>query len=50
MNIQLDLSKTIINNNWNNSHPIHLIVCCSGGADSMALLDMAYHYIHDQQE
>lgn len=45
MNIQLDLSKTINNNN-----PIHLIVCCSGGADSMALLDMAYHYIHDQQE
>lgn len=45
MNIQLDLSKTIMNNN-----PIHLIVCCSGGADSMALLDMAYHYIHDQQE
>ena len=45
MNIQLDLSKTIMNNN-----PIHLIVCCSGGADSMALLDMAYHYIQDQQE
>lgn len=47
MNIQLDLSKTIMNNKHN---PIHLIVCCSGGADSMALLDMAYHYIHDQQE
>lgn len=45
MNIQLDLSKTIMNNN-----PIHLIVCCSGGADSMALLDMAYHYICNQQE
>lgn len=45
MNIQLDLSKTINNNN-----PIHLIVCCSGGADSMALLDMAYHYICNQQE
>ena len=45
MNIQLDLSKTIMNNN-----PIHLIVCCSGGVDSMALLDMAYHYICDQQE
>lgn len=45
MNIQLDLSKTINNNN-----PIHLIVCCSGGADSMALLDMAYHYIRNQQE
>ena len=45
MNIQLDLSKTINNNN-----PIHLIVCCSGGADSMALLDMAYHYICDKQD
>jgi tRNA(ile)-lysidine synthase len=45
MNIQLDLSKTIMNNN-----PIHLIVCCSGGADSMALLDMGYHYICNQQE
>ena len=45
MNIQLDLSKTINNNN-----PIHLIVCCSGGADSMALLDMAYHYIRNQQD
>lgn len=45
MNIQLNLSKTIMNNN-----PIHLIVCCSGGADSMALLDMAYHYICNQQE
>lgn len=45
MNIQLDLSKTINNNN-----PIHLIVCCSGGADSMALLDMVYHYICNQQE
>ena len=45
MNIQLDLSKTIMNNN-----PIHLIVCCSGGADSMALLDMAYHYICNQKE
>ena len=45
MNIQLDLSKTIMNNN-----PIHFIVCCSGGADSMALLDMAYHYICNQQE
>lgn len=45
MNIQLDLSKTIMNNN-----PIHLIVCCSGGVDSMALLDMAYHYICNQQE
>ena len=45
MNIKLDLSQTIMNNN-----PIHLIVCCSGGADSMALLDMAYHYIRNQQE
>lgn len=42
MNIQLDLSKTINNNQ------IHLIVCCSGGADSMALLDMAFHYIQDK--
>ena len=50
MNIQLYLSKTIMNNNWNNSNPIHFIVCCSGGADSMALLDMAYHYIRNQQE
>lgn len=50
MNIQLYLSKTIMNNNWNNSHPIHLIVCCSGGADSMALLNMAYHYVRDQQD
>lgn len=50
MNIQLYLSKTIMNNNWNNSNPIHFIVCCSGGADSMALLDMAYHYICNQQE
>ena len=47
MNIQLDLSKTIINNNCDNN-PIHLIVCCSGGADSMALLDMAFHYIQDK--
>ena len=39
-----------MNNNWNNSNPIHFIVCCSGGADSMALLDMAYHYIRNQQE
>ena len=46
MNIQLDLSKTIMNN----SNPIHLIVCCSGGADSMALLDMSYHYIRNQQD
>ena len=45
MNIQLDLSKTTNNNN-----PIHLIVCCSGGTDSMALLDMAYHYICDKQD
>ena len=45
MNIQLDLSKAINNNNL-----IHLIVCCSGGADSMALLDMAYHYIRNQQD
>lgn len=45
MNIQLDFSKTINNNN-----PIHLIVCCSGGADSMALLDMAYHYIQNKQD
>lgn len=50
MNIQLYLSKTIMNNNWNNSNPIHFIVCCSGGADSMALLDMVYHYIRNQQE
>lgn len=49
MNIQLDLSKTIMNNNWNSNNPINLIVCCSGGADSMALLDMAYHYIQDKQ-
>lgn len=34
----------------NNSNPIHLIVCCSGGADSMALLDMSYHYIRNQQD
>lgn len=47
MNIQLDLSKTIINNNCDNNQ-IHLIVCCSGGADSMALLDMACHYIQDK--
>lgn len=47
MNIQLDLSKTIMNNKHN---PIHLIVCCSGGADSMALLDMSYHYIRNQQD
>lgn len=39
MNIQLNLSE---------SDPIHLIVCCSGGADSMALLDMAYHYVQNR--
>lgn len=46
MNIQLDLSKSI---KVCKNNPIHIIVCCSGGVDSMALLDMAYHYIHDQQ-
>lgn len=31
--------------NSKNKH--HIIVCCSGGADSMALLMMCYQYVHE---
>ena len=40
-------AKTIMITLSNSKNKHHIIVCCSGGADSMALLMMCYQYVHE---